>query len=69
MKKYWKYFWNGFGSVLEIFPINHDFDRYNNFDLMSDFESDRKALRSDWNNVGNDMRKAIDSLQYGRRGK
>lgn len=33
------------------------------YEIDFDPESDRKAMRSDWEAVGNDMRKAIDQFK------
>ncbi len=51
-------FWVGMGSVLNISGNYFEYDY-----SRSDSESDRKALISDWFNVGEDFRKSKEKFK------
>lgn len=51
-------FWVGLGSVLNL---QGAYFEYNN--SKSGNEADNKALYSDWQNVGNDIEKAINKFE------
>lgn len=51
-------FWVGLGSILNL---QGTYFEYNN--SKSDNEADNKALYSDWQNVGNDIEKAINKFE------
>ncbi len=56
MLKWWRIFIKGLGSIFVFYPKQHD---QNLFPKRRSFVSDAEALRSDWDQVGKDMRKAI----------
>ena len=58
-----KHFLQGFASTFDI--TGRMFVRQENSDL-SGFEKDYMAIRGDWINIGNDMRKTINKVMYGK---
>jgi len=51
-------FWIGMGSVLNLAGSYFDYNY-----SKSDLDADRKALISDWLNVGDDMKKAKEKFE------
>jgi len=60
-------FFKGFGSILNLSGgVDHSKLPYS--DILTDleydgFEKDRKALRSDWEAIGNDMKFILNQLK------
>jgi hypothetical protein len=66
MKRKWRAFWQGFASVFDLFGVHHE-RRYKA--LMKDVlgKTDAEAIRSDWEAVGGDLRKAIEQVEAARK--
>jgi len=58
-----KYFLEGYSSIFDI--SGRGFTTKDN-DELSGFQKDYMAMRGDWQNLGNDMRKAINQGSYVR---
>ena len=69
MKRKWRAFWTGFASVFDLFGVQSQ-RRYDA--LMKDLgrdphKTDAEAIRSDWEAVGGDLRKALDRVEAARK--
>ena len=53
-------FFKGFASVFDIYGQTFKFP-----DFSGGFARDRQALAGDWKKIGNDLRKAMNSVVYG----
>jgi len=61
-----KYFLEGFSSIFDI--SGNGFTTEENDNGLSGFQKDYLALRRDWQNLGNDMRKAINQEKSVNKG-
>lgn len=72
MKTNWKALWNGFLSIFKAMSTFNLFPPQKNVEeelkelekeLRDGFKIDRKALKKDWQNIGNDMKKAMEKVK------
>ena len=56
-----KDFARGFGSIIELFPRENNYNKGKILTKPKLILSDEEALRSDWQIIGNDIKQAINT--------
>ena len=56
-------FWEGFSSVLNLFPCSLSTKEAARTSLEDDFKKDMLALQSDWNTVYQDLNNSFEELR------
>ena len=60
----YKFFLRGAGSVIELFPEGYSRKSLAKKYYFNGYISDDEAMYSDWNQVGTDLKSAINSKQF-----